>query len=146
MTSNIKLFTDDTLLYGLVHNSDYAISLQSDLDKLVEWAKLWQMAFNPSKCYVLRVCRTKCPFIHPYTMLGHTLQAVDHCAYLGVSLSENLSWKTHILNITNKANSTLGFAKRNLHHCPQNVKDQAPVVQKVDSAIHRINHYPLNKY
>ena len=50
ITSNIKLFADDTLLYGLVHNSNDAISLQSDLDKLVEWAKLWQMAFNPSKC------------------------------------------------------------------------------------------------
>ena len=124
ITSNIKLFADDTLLYGLVHNSDDAISLQSDLDKLVEWAKLWQMAFNPSKCYVLHVCRTKCPFIHPYTVLGHTLQAVDHYPYLGVSLSENLSWKPHILNITNKANSTLGFVKRNLHHCPQKVKDQ----------------------
>ena len=124
ITSNIKLFADDTLLYGLVHNSDDAISLQSDLDKLVEWAKLWQMAFIPSKCYVLRVCRTKCPFIHPYTMLGHTLQAVDHYPYLGVSLSENLNWKPHILNITNKANSTLGFVKRNLHHCQQKVKDQ----------------------
>ena len=77
ITSNIKLFADDTLLYGLIHNSDDAISLQSDLDKFVEWAKLWQMAFNPSKCYalLLRVCRSKCPFIHPYTMLGHTLQA-----------------------------------------------------------------------
>ena len=52
ITSNIKLFADDTLLYGLVHNSDDAISLQSDLDKLVEWAKLWQIAFNPRKCYV----------------------------------------------------------------------------------------------
>ena len=122
----------DTLLYGLVHNSDDAISLQSNLDKLVEWAKLWQMAFNPSMCYVLRVFRTKCPFIHPYSMLGHTLQAVghtlqavDHYPYLGVSLSENLNWKPHILNITNKANSTRGFVKRNLRHCPQNGKDQA---------------------
>ena len=125
ITSYIKLFADDTLLYGLVQNSDDAISLQSDLDKLVEWAKLWQMAFNPSKCYVLRVCRTKCPFIHPYTMLGHTLQAVDHYPYLRVSLSENLNWKPHILNITNKANSTLGFVKRNLRHCPQKVKEPA---------------------
>ena len=23
---------------------------------------------------------------------------------------------------------------------------QAPVVQKMDSALHRINHYPVNKY
>ena len=35
------------------------------------------------------------------------------------------AWKPHILNITNKANSTLGFVKRNLHDCPQKVKDQA---------------------
>ena len=104
ITSNIKLFADDTLLYGLVHNSHDEISLKSDLEKLVECPKLWQMAFEPSKCYVLRVCRTKCPFIHPYPMLGHTLQAVDHYyPYLGVSLSENLNWKRHILNITNKA-------------------------------------------
>ena len=40
ITSNIKLFAYDTLFHGLVHNSDDAISLQSDLDKLVEWAKL----------------------------------------------------------------------------------------------------------
>ena len=46
-------------------------------------------------------------------MLGHTLQAVDHYPYLGVSLSKNLDWKPHILNITNKANST------------KKVKDQA---------------------
>lgn len=119
ITSNIRLFADDTLLYGLVHNSDDAISLQSDLDKLVEWAKMWQMAFNPSECCVLRVCRTKCSFIHPYTMLGHTLQAVDHYPYLEVSLSGDLNWTPHILNDTNKANSTLGFVKRNLHHFPE---------------------------
>ena len=75
------------------------------------------MAFNLSTCYILRVCRTRYPFIHPYNMLGHTLQAVDHCLYLGVSLSEDLNWKPHVLNTTNKANSTLRFVKRNLHHC-----------------------------
>ena len=45
--------------------------------------------------------------------------------WINFFLPENLSWKPHILNITNKANSTLGFVKRNLHHCPQKVKDQA---------------------
>ena len=107
VTSNTKLFADDTLLPGLLHNPDDAIRLHSDPDKLVEWAKLWQMAFNPSKCYVLRVFRTKYPFIHPYTALDHTLQAVDHYPYLGVSLLEDLNWKPHILNSTNNANSTL---------------------------------------
>ena len=26
------------------------------------------------------------------------------------------------------------------------IEDQAPVIQKLDSAIHRINHYPADKY
>ena len=51
-------------------------------------------------------------------MISHILQAVDHYPYLRVSLSENLNWKQHILNITKKANLRLGFVKRNLHHCP----------------------------
>ncbi|RMX57934.1 hypothetical protein pdam_00021948 [Pocillopora damicornis] len=56
---------------------------------------MWQMAFDPSKYYVLRVCRTKCPFIHPHTMLSHTLQAVDHYFYLRVSLSGDLGKQNH---------------------------------------------------
>ena len=43
----------------------------------------------------------------------------------GVSLSDNLNRKPYILNTTNKANLALGFVKRNLHNCPQKVKDQA---------------------
>ena len=74
----------------------------------------------------------------PYTMLGLTLQAVDHYPYLGVSLSENLNWKQHILNLTNIANLTLGFVKRNLHHFPRNVKDQGPVARSMVSVNRRL--------
>ena len=35
--------------------------------------------------------------------------------------------------------------KSNLYKCT-NDKEQAPVVQTLDSAIHRINHYPAGKY
>lgn len=118
ISSNLKLFADDTLLYGLVHDANDAISLQQDLDRLVSWAQIWQMEFHPSKCYVLRICRTNNPIIYPYSMLGHILKAVDHQLYLGITLTETLSWKTHILNVKNKANKTLGFIKRNLHLCP----------------------------
>ena len=34
------------------------------------------------------------------------------------------------------------YTKQALRH----VNNQAPVVQKLDSAIHQINHYPVNKY
>ena len=81
------------------------------------------MVFSPSKCCVLRVSRSMNPLIHP--MLGQTLQSADDQPYLEFTLSEDLDWRTHILNIRNKTNSALGFVERNLHRCPQKVKDQA---------------------
>ena len=52
--------------------------LQHDLDTLVEWSSTWQMNFHPMKCYHLRVSRKKIPLDTHYTMLGHTLERVDH--------------------------------------------------------------------
>ena len=125
ISSNLKLFADDTLLYGLIHNANDALHLQRDLDSLVTWAQEWQMNFNPSKCYVLRIYRIENPIIHQYTMLGQTLRAVDHQPYLGITISETLNWKTHALEVKNKANKTLGCIKRNLHSCPERFKAQA---------------------
>ena len=45
--------------------------------------------------------------------------------YLGLTILDNLKWKTHINNICKKANSTLGFLRRNLHHCPNPCRKNA---------------------
>ena len=71
--STLKLFADDTLLYGLVHNNQDAIQLQEYLDKLTAWAQTWQMTFHPSKCCVLRINRSRQQTTYNYTMSGHTL-------------------------------------------------------------------------
>ena len=125
ISSNLKLFADDTLLYGLVHNASDALHRQRGLDSLVAWAQEWQMNFLPFKCYVLRIYRIKNPIIHHYTTLGQTLKAVDHKPYLAITISETLNWKTHILDVKNKAKKTLGCIKMNLHSCPGRVKVQA---------------------
>ena len=46
-------------------------------------------------------------------------------AYLGVTITNDLKWNTHINNICTKANRTLGFLRRNLFSCPQDVKEAA---------------------
>ena len=83
------------------------------------------MNFHPSKCYVLRFYRIKNRIIYHYTMLGQTVKAVDHQPYLGITISETLNWKTHILDMKNRANKTLGCIKKNLHSSPERVKAQA---------------------
>jgi hypothetical protein len=40
-------------------------------------------------------------------------------------ISEDLKWTTHITNVAKKANSTLGFLRRNLRICPKECKKTA---------------------
>ena len=55
-----------------------------------------------------------------YELDKTTLKQVNTNPYLGLIVSENLTLGTHTLSINNifkKANSTLGFLKRNLKNC-----------------------------
>ena len=84
------------------------------------------MCFNPSKCSVLRVSRPKSKNLEfEYTLKGETLMNVSSTPYLGVCLSETLEWEAHINRIISKANSTLGFLRRNLKACPPKLRETA---------------------
>ena len=65
------------------------------------------------------------PLTLDYIMESVTLKPVSHHLYLGVELQKELKWKTHIDNITSKANTTLGLIKRNLNRCSQEIKAKA---------------------
>ena len=62
---------------------------------------------------------------HFYQLDSHILQQAPDNPYLGVTLSDNMKWNSHISKISKKANSTLGFLKRNLKHCPQDSRRTA---------------------
>ena len=90
-------------------------ALQKDLDTLQTWERTWDMELNPSKCPVLHISRANEPIHSQYTLHGQILEAVDCARYLGVSISKDLTWNTHIIKeILIKANRTLGFVKRNV--------------------------------
>ena len=72
------------------------------------------MVFNPSKCQVLHITRTRKPVRCRYFMHNQELESIDTAKYLGVNISKDLSWNTHINNVTASANRTLGFVKRNV--------------------------------
>ena len=48
LSSNTKLFADDTSLFSVIHDSVIATSeLNSDLARIKQWAFQWKMSFNP---------------------------------------------------------------------------------------------------
>ena len=69
------------------------------------------MEFNPSKCQVLHITRSRKPVMSRYFMHNLELESVDTAKYLGVNIGRDLSWNTHINNIAASANRTLGFVK-----------------------------------
>jgi hypothetical protein len=82
--SKLRVFADASLLFLGLDCTDDCNQLQKDLDKLVNWAWEWQMKFNASKCYVLRITNKKKPVLHSYTMHDQILENVDQKPYLGV--------------------------------------------------------------
>ncbi|XP_049511850.1 uncharacterized protein LOC125940153 [Dermacentor silvarum] len=50
-----------------------------------------------------------------YKIRGITIDTASSIKYLGVLLTSNLSWNTHIEHITTKACKKLGYLKRHLH-------------------------------
>ena len=60
--------------------------------------------------------------IATYTLEGTVLENVDRIKYLGVTITNDLRWNTHVGNICTKANRTLGFLRRNIS---RDVKEMA---------------------
>ena len=122
ITSKLRLFADDTILYRSIRNSTDTRILQEDLERLQAWEQQWQMEFNVNKCHVLSVTNKKKPHPPNYHLHGHRLEEVDSAKYLGVELTKKLSWGKHVNNTAAKVNKTSAFICRNLKGCPTSVQ------------------------
>ena len=110
--STVKLFANDCILYRPVaHTRDCQI-LQDDLltcSLLTRWEKLWQILFNVRKCYAMSITHKKVPLSFSYSMNDCVLERVKNYPYLGMTISDNLSWSGHIHKVLCKSYRTLGL-------------------------------------
>ncbi len=62
-----------------------------------------------------------------YTLAGVVLSHVQEAKYLGILISDELSWTKHTRMVSSKANSIIGLLHRNvyLYHCPVQLRGQA---------------------
>ena len=125
ITSQIKLFADDSVLYGNIRSQNDQVILQNYLDTISSWAEKWLMELNINKCSVLSITLKHKSIFHDYNILGETLRRVANHNYLGVTISCDLNWVKHAKKISNKASRTLGLLIRTLSPCSQNVKSIA---------------------
>ena len=125
ITSSVRLFADDCILYRTVESPEDAKKLQQDLDTLRRWEKTWQMEFNADKCFVMKIDHSQNTSTHEYKLGDTTLQETTSHTYLGVDITKDLKWNQHVNKITASANRSLGFLRRNISFCSRKTKATA---------------------
>ena len=82
LSSNTKLFADDTFLFSVIHDSVITTSeLNSDLARIKQWVFQWKMSFNPDpkkqgEAFFFRKLKTVC---HPlYVSQDNSLTFDEH--------------------------------------------------------------------
>ena len=123
--STVRFYADETIAYLVVETPEDASLLQEDLNTLAKWEDQWRMKFHPSKCTKMTVTSKRSPTKTEYNLHGHILASVPSAKYLGVTITDYLQWDTHIQNICDKANRTIGFLRRNLNIGAVSIKQQA---------------------
>ncbi len=106
-TSIIK-FADDTVVLGLISNNDETAYLD-EVERLTSWCQDNCLSLNVSKTKELIVDFRKRHLL-PYTPLmisGTSVERVSSFKYLGVNISEDLTWTTHIQTQVKKARQRL---------------------------------------
>ena len=104
--TEVRLFADDSAVYRKIKSPEDHMILQRDIASLEAWEAEWSMNFHPEKCQLLRVTKKHIISKFDYTIHGVRMENVKCAKYLGVTISNDLSWTPHITEICKKANNT----------------------------------------
>ena len=120
----MRLFADNSVIYREIHSNDDHRILQQDSHTLARWSAKWLMGFRIGKCVTLTT-RKRCQSPHQYEISNEPVSRVEQYKYLGVIVSNDLSWNKQCQQITQKAGRTLGLIRRTLSPCSKDVKSMA---------------------
>ena len=73
VTSQVRLFADDCLMYRPIRSIADQFELQRDLSTLERWGDAWGMRLNASKCLIMQIHRSCSPLQHCYTLCNQVL-------------------------------------------------------------------------
>lgn len=109
-----KLYAEDSKIIAMIEDIGKALALQNDINALTDWTKNWLMRLNVSKCKVMYFGKAEAPRI-VYSMEDVSTGTrvpleVSNCERdLGINISSDMRWHTHISSIVSKANKIMGL-------------------------------------
>ena len=129
ISSDAKLFANDTSLFTVVYDVDVAADkLNRDLEVISNWAHQWKMQFNPDKnkqAIQVIFSQKKDAVIHPAVLFNGSEVAVkmEH-KHLGMIFDSKLNFHSHIREAIIKARRGVGIIRFLSKYVSRDVLDQ----------------------
>jgi len=118
--ASLNCYADDAKLYSVVNNVQDLIKFQDCLDKLSQWAEMWQLSLNINKCCTIDVGHSTNTDLN----LPNSINSVDleQCCTkidLGVKIDSKLTFSLHVADVVTKSKQRLfmifrAFTTRNV--------------------------------
>ena len=116
LSTNAKLFADDTSLFSVIHDSQASENnLNRDLEIIDNWVFQWKMNFNPESTKQTQevICSRKTKKLpHPPLMFNNAnvIQSI-YQKQLGIILDSKLTFENHLKMMSTKTNKIIGILR-----------------------------------
>ena len=124
LSSNVKLFADDTSLFSVVYDIHSSASdLNKDLKTINEWALQWKMSFNPDpnkQAQEVIFTRKSKNMRHPPLIFNKSkvFQSTTQ-KHLGLILDNRLSFEEYLTAMGAKVSRTIALLRKLQHVLPR---------------------------
>ena len=108
----LSMFADDMALYRPIFNNEDTLALQCDVALLADWVESEGLKLNIDKTKTMLISRKKVKPALNIWVNGSKIEVVTTFRYLGVNISDDLSWQPHINYLCSRAKQRLGFIYR----------------------------------
>ena len=113
LLSLTRLFADDSsLFFSATSLEDIQGIINHDLTVILSWAVTWLVDFNPNKTEAMLFSLRPVTHFPSLTFNNTSIEFVDSHKHLGVTLSDNGQWHTHIESILASAYKILGIMRK----------------------------------
>ncbi len=112
-SNHIIKFADDTTVVGLISNNDET-HYREEVAQLAEWCGANNLSLNVEKTkeVVMDFRRRNSTDHPPLTIDSSTVERVSSTKFLGVHITEDLTWTTNTMSLSKKAQQRLYFLRR----------------------------------
>ncbi len=112
-SNHIIKFADDTTVVGLISNNDET-HYREEVAQLAEWCGANYLSLNVEKTkeVVMDFRRRNSTDHPPLTIDSSTVERVSSTKFLGVHITEDLTWTTNTMSLSKKAQQRLHFLRR----------------------------------